>query len=121
MFVSRGQWKMYPARTIHSNVLVVVRSGILNLQEDGQPFEVREGNYIILYAGRHHGGLLPYSPGLKFYWVHFMINENYGQQPDSRTLSVHQTSSVSNVVNLYFLFHRLMEVQQKNIAQKNSV
>ncbi len=69
-FISRGRGR-HPERVIDSWEIIVVSSGVLGISEDERKFEVKEGEYLLLYPGRRHAGTLDYCKGLSFFWLHF--------------------------------------------------
>ena len=72
LFVSRGSGS-HPERVIDSPELIVVRSGVLEMMEEGEHFRLGAGTSLILRPGRRHGGAAPYPPDLSFYWIHFAV------------------------------------------------
>jgi AraC-like DNA-binding protein len=75
-FKSRGQG-CHPVRIIDSYELIFIESGILKIYENDFNFALPQGDCLILYPGRKHGGLSNYQPDLKFYWLHFMVDNKY--------------------------------------------
>lgn len=71
-FISRGHGR-HPERIIDSWEIIVVNSGILGIYEGDTEFEVKDGEYLLLYPGRRHGGTLDYRKGLSFFWLHFQV------------------------------------------------
>jgi YesN/AraC family two-component response regulator len=75
LFISRGIGK-HPERVMDSYEVIFVRSGILGISEEDIAYEVHEGQALILYPHRQHGGTKTYLSDLSFYWIHFHLNEN---------------------------------------------
>lgn len=72
LFVSRRDaGQRHAERTIDSHELIVVRSGVLGMHEDGERIDVAAGEALVLTAGRRHGGTADYPPELSFHWLHF--------------------------------------------------
>jgi len=81
LFVSPGQG-IHPTRVIDSYELIFVMQGCFECFEDGSDFHVRSGQSLLLFPGHVHGSRVPYPPDLRFYWVHFRLNEARGPGPD---------------------------------------
>ena len=59
-------------RTISEEfVLILCNKGTLFIEQDGRPYEVRPGHYILLFPGVEHGGYKASSGDLSYYWCHF--------------------------------------------------
>ncbi len=72
LFVSRRDaGQRHPDRTIDSHELILVRSGVLGMHEDGERIDVAAGEALVLTAGRRHGGTADYRLDLSFHWLHF--------------------------------------------------
>lgn len=108
LFVSRGQGT-HPDRIIQTFELMYVKEGRLSMEEAGQPFEVGEGETLLLWPGRRHRGLQPYPPGLSFYWVHFGLRD---VAQGEMALTVPQHASVGRPDHLTLLFRRLIDDQE---------
>lgn len=74
LFISRGD-AMHPTRVIDSHELIFVIQGCLDMWENDEVFQVCEGDALHLYPGREHGSTKIMPPELKFYWIHFEIEE----------------------------------------------
>ena len=77
LFISPGYGR-HPVRTIDSNELIFVKSGVLGIYEGAESFEIGPGQTFLLRAGVQHGGASEYSPELQFYWIHFRLRETQG-------------------------------------------
>ena len=108
LFVSRGQG-VHPDRVIQTFELIFVKDGCLNLEEEGRPFDIREGETLLLWPGRRHRGLQPYAPGLSFYWVHFGL---WDHPHVDMALTVPQHATVGRPDHLTLLFRRLIDDQE---------
>jgi AraC-like DNA-binding protein len=72
LFVCRKDGgQRHPDRVIDSHELIVVRSGVLAMHEDGERIDVAAGEALVLTAGRRHGGASDYPRDLSFHWLHF--------------------------------------------------
>jgi AraC-like DNA-binding protein len=74
LFISRGT-AMHPTRVINSHELIFVKQGELDMWEEEQVFHLKAGHTLHLWPGRQHGSTKPMPLGLKFYWIHFEIEE----------------------------------------------
>ncbi len=101
LFVSRGA-AMHPTRIIDSHELIFVKEGCLDMWEGDQEFHVEAGQALHLWPGRQHGSIKPMPPDLRFYWIHFDLDEN-------------GTEDESAVANSYVPFMRVP--QHKTISQ----
>ncbi|WP_407573082.1 AraC family transcriptional regulator [Deinococcus altitudinis] len=108
LFVSRGQG-IHPDRVIPTFELIFVKEGCLSMEEEGHPFDIREGETLLLWPGRRHRGLQPYAPGLSFYWVHFGLRD---LPHDEMALTVPQHAAVGRPDHLALLFRRLIDDQE---------
>lgn len=74
LFISRGA-AMHPTRTIDSHVLIFVKHGELDMWEESQVFHLESGQTLHLWPGRQHGSTKPMPLGLKYYWIHFEVED----------------------------------------------
>src|SRR5271165_5643572 len=72
VFVSPAQG-IHHGRVIDSYELILARTGTLVLSEETTVFALEHGDTLILWPGRFHRGVAPYSPNTSFYWVHFFL------------------------------------------------
>jgi AraC-like DNA-binding protein len=78
LFISRGT-AMHPTRIIGSHELIFVKQGELDMWEEDNVFHLEAGQTLHLWPGRKHGSTKPMPAGLKFYWIHFEV-EDRGQE-----------------------------------------
>ncbi len=78
LFISRGV-AMHPTRVIDSHELIFVKQGELDMWEDDQLFHLEEGQTLHLWPRRRHGSTRPMPPKLRFYWIHFTVDEPDGE------------------------------------------
>ncbi len=70
-------------RTIDNIELIVGIQGTAYLQQDGERYEVGEGDVLVLLPGHPHEGYAPSQPGTSFYWVHFTCDDGFTvEDPD---------------------------------------
>lgn len=74
LFVSPG-FGIHPTRVIDSHELIFVAQGCLDMFEEDESLHVTENQTLLLFPGKKHGGRLPYSADLQFYWVHFRLHD----------------------------------------------
>lgn len=67
---------MHPTRVIDSHELILVKEGCLDMWEADQTFHVEAGQSLHLWPGRQHGSTKPMPPDLRFYWIHFDLDDN---------------------------------------------
>ncbi len=78
LFIARGT-AMHPTRIIGSHELIFVKHGELDMWEEDQVFHLEAGQTLHLWPGRQHGSTKPMPLGLKFYWIHFEVENRKGK------------------------------------------
>ena len=107
-FLSRGHG-CHETRTINSHEIIFVVEGWLGMFEDHHSFEVNAGEALILHPGHVHGGTATYPRNLKFFWLHFYLNETeFGLEE----LDLPQHVSVHRPARLTELFRRFLHDQE---------
>lgn len=120
LFVSRGK-AMHPTRVIDSHELIFVKQGRLDLWEDDQSFHLAAGQALHLWPGRRHGGSKPMPLGLKFYWIHFEVEERNGNEDHNgdndlaSTIRIPQVISVDQPARLERLFRMFLDDQETGL------
>ncbi|WP_226000390.1 AraC family ligand binding domain-containing protein [Paenibacillus sp. BJ-4] len=71
-FISEVPWK-HMNRSIENFELILGVHEKVYIREDQEHFEIGEGDIVLLYPGRTHGGYRESLPGVKFYWFHFDV------------------------------------------------
>ena len=107
-FKSIGEGR-HPTRKINSFELIFVESGHLKLYENDIEFSLFPGDCLILYPDREHGGLNDYQTGLKFYWLHFTVNDSYHDRFSKR---ISQKTSLHTPDRLTTWFRRFLNDQE---------
>ncbi len=79
-FQAEESWS-HMARKISDYELLIGVSETVYLEVEGEPFEIKPGNALILKPGQFHRGFKPSLPGVSFYWFHFMQPEADGREP----------------------------------------
>jgi AraC-like DNA-binding protein len=111
LFVSPG-FGMHAVRVIDSYELIFVSQGRLDMFEDDRPFSLVRDQTLLLSPGVRHGGLLPYTPDVNFYWVHFRV-QDFPSQP--AWVSVPKVAAIRNPDALTELFCRFISDQESGI------
>ncbi len=70
LFISNGKGR-HLTRTMPEHELIFVKSGVLHIRAGTEYFEVKAGQYLILYKNIEHGGTADYAKDLSFFWAHF--------------------------------------------------
>jgi AraC-like DNA-binding protein len=115
LFISRGKGT-HPTRVIQSHEIIFVTQGLLEMWEQNRSFTVEAGQILHLYPNRQHGGLKPFHPDLKFYWIHFEVIER-DDSPLSggfELIEVPQTKTVSRPEKLETLFRYFLDEQESS-------
>ena len=106
--VSRGIGR-HPNRVWPNFDLIYVISGVLGIQEDDTAFEVKPGESLLLWPGRHHWGTTDYTPDLVYFWLHFDLR-NAGDGSQAYTnVPVPQHATISRPGHLTELFRRYLD------------
>jgi AraC-like DNA-binding protein len=111
LFVSPG-FGVHPVRVIDSWELIFVSQGQLDMFEGDRPFSLVRNQALLLSPGIRHGGLLPYTPDVNFYWVHFHVQDP-GLQ--SAWVSVPKVATIRDPDSLTELFCRFISDQESGI------
>jgi AraC-like DNA-binding protein len=96
---------------IGSHELIYVDGGTLHIREQQTDYEVREGESLILFPGRHHAGTAPYDEGLRFYWIHFDVTARSPEEQGEH-LRVAQHCKVGRPDRLTQLFRWFLDEQE---------
>jgi AraC-like DNA-binding protein len=122
LFISRGS-AMHPTRIIESHELIFVIQGELDMWESGQVFHLSAGQTLHLWPGRRHGSTKPMPPDLRFYWIHFEMEElahaGRAGAGDSLTapIVIPQTAHMANPEALERLFRIFLNGQDTGTLQ----
>ncbi len=108
LFKSPG-YGIHPDRTIDSYELIFVRSGTLELEEEGRIFRIHKGESLLLWPGKRHRGLNEYLSGLAFYWAHFKLDN---PQLTGREITVEQHTRPQRPERILELYHRLLDEKE---------
>jgi AraC-like DNA-binding protein len=125
LFISRGA-AVHPTRIIDSHELIFVKQGELDLWEGDQAFHLEAGDTLHLWPGRQHGGTNPMPLGLRFYWIHFEIEEpnardKGGSGSDlAQIIRVPQVAHVCQPERLERLFRTFLDDQETGMLHPYS-
>lgn len=111
--ISRGRGRHIERIASHF-VLLVVRQGVLHIEEEGKEFSVHAGQSLLLWPGRHHVGTRDYDDHLQFFWLHFRLMPT----PKSPThLDVPQHTQLARPDFVTELFRRYLDDQSTDCLQ----
>jgi AraC-like DNA-binding protein len=122
LFISRGD-AMHPTRIIDSHELIFVKQGCLDMWEQDQVFHLDAGQTLHLWPGRQHGSSEIMPLGLKFYWIHFEIEEKNGDdiraggRDYAPAVKVPQVTCIGEPEKLERLFRMFLDDQESGVLQ----
>ncbi len=125
LFISRGA-AMHPTRIIDSHELIFVKQGELDMWEEDHTFHLEAGQTLHLWPGRRHGSTKPMPLGLKFYWIHFEIEErnikefNSSSDEFAPTVKVPQVNRIGQPERLERLFRTFLDDQESGLLHPNA-
>lgn len=80
-FKSDDHWS-HQDRTINDYELIIGVSGTVFMEAGGLTYEVKGGDMLILAPGERHRGYKLSSPGVSFYWFHFLLPDARQGEPE---------------------------------------
>lgn len=119
LFISRGA-AMHPTRIIDTHELIFVKQGELDMWEEDKTFHLEAGQTLHLWPARQHGSVKPMPIGLKFYWIHFEIQEcaknGWNRQNHFYQIKrIPQLGCIRQPERLERLFRIFLEDQEKGV------
>jgi len=114
LFVSPG-FGIHAERIIDSYELIFVTQGHLDIFEGDRCFNLGCNQTLLLCPGIRHGGLLPYTADVNFYWAHFRLREVASADT---TLSLPKVASIRDSEGLTELFCRFISDQESGILDR---
>lgn len=120
LFISRGV-AMHPTRIIDSHELILVKQGELDMWEEDRVFHLEAGQTLHLFPGRQHGSTKPMPLGLKFYWIHFEIDEQNSRRARragaelNQRIKIPQSAHLCHPERLERLFRTFLEDQETGV------
>lgn len=113
LFISRGKG-IHPDRVIDSHELIYVCRGELGIREEENIFHLSAGQSLILQPGKRHGGICPYPPDLRFYWLHFRLPPLQAHSRHTYLLNVPQSASPGHPCRVEELFRWFLSSQEES-------
>lgn len=92
--------------------LLFVSQGCVPIQEEERAYELKTGQTLILWPGRHHWGTSDYEIDTRMYWMHFTLEETSELSEKSDVLSVPQYATAIRPNVLEEMFRRFIEDQR---------
>lgn len=121
LFVSPG-YGFHKTRILDSYELIFVIQGSIDLFEESESYAVQTGQTLVLSPGRRHGAINPYTPELRFFWIHFLFRDRVGGDfsiapepsdlPKVRSIRVPKTATIDDAFRLEELFQRFVSDQE---------
>ncbi len=62
---------LHMKRKMEDTVLILMQKGCLHMLQNGNAISVRGGEYLFLFGGIEHEGLLPCTEPILYHWIHF--------------------------------------------------
>lgn len=75
-FLAASEPFYHADRTADFNVLIYVTEGVIYVTEDGTDYAVKEGELLFLKSHVHHCGKYEIPRGTKWYFMHFLTEDN---------------------------------------------
>lgn len=107
LFTTSETW-IHPKACEKTCEIIYVTKGTVFLEEEGEKYELREGELIFLAPGKVHEGFCESHGRTSFYWVHFNIE---GYSPNTFTL---------NNFTYVSLFKELLHYSSTPVCPKHS-
>jgi AraC-like DNA-binding protein len=111
LFVSPG-FGIHAERVIDSYELIFVTQGCLDIFEGARRFHLARNQSLLLHPGIRHGGALPYTPDVNFYWAHFRVRQG---SSSGLVIGVPKTATVRDPEGLTELFCRFISDQESGM------
>nr|WP_306220259.1 AraC family transcriptional regulator [Cohnella sp. WQ 127256] len=115
-FLANEPWS-HMARKMSEYELLIGVSENVYLEVEGEPFEIKPGDVMILKPGQFHQGYKPSLPGVSFYWFHFMQPEADGREPDGM-LSLY--AECANPNRIHILARQLLHAANGGYSLPNA-
>jgi AraC-like DNA-binding protein len=126
LFISRGSNAMHPTRIIKSHELILVKQGEMDMWENDNHFHLEAGQTLHLFPDRQHGGSKVLPPNLKFYWIHFEVNDHaakHSRRKDtdfSPAIVLPQVAQLPQPERLERLFRLFLDEQETGTLHPDS-
>lgn len=102
------------SRTFDVFVLILVKEGILYINQNGTEYEVKQDEYIFLNPYEEHFGYKSSIGDLSYYWVHFFptskikIKNNFDEIIQKNIFIMPEYGKISLTQQPFLLFNRLI-------------
>lgn len=114
LFISNGSG-IHPERVIQSFELIFVTNGELAMQEEDTIYRLTAGDSLVLNPNTCHRGIEPYGRDLRFYWVHFNIDDHDEKILGMSSIPLIKNSRVEDINKISTLFNLLLHEQEKGL------
>lgn len=107
-------------------VLILVKEGILYINQNGIDYEVKANEYIFLNPHEEHYGFKPSVGNLSYFWVHFFPNPDlkivydYESIKNSNSYIMPEYGTISLTQQPFLLFNRLIGLASTTNFLNNS-
>lgn len=124
LFIGRGA-AQHPTRIIDSHELIFVKQGELDMWEGDRAFHLEPGAALHLFPGRQHGSSKPMPAGLKFFWLHFEVDnrgsdENRAGDEFAPVIKIPQMTYVAQPERLEWLFRTFLDDQEAGMLNPHA-
>jgi len=75
-FISEYNW-IHGRRIIDSFEIIIGIKGVAYIQQDGEAYDIKPGDILLLLPGHIHYGYFASEKGTEFYWFHFNFKGEY--------------------------------------------
>ncbi|NNV06148.1 AraC family transcriptional regulator [Geobacillus sp. C56-T2] len=112
--------KRHFRRTFSVFDLLYVKQGCLYMTENGHPFSVGSGQYLLLIPGRDHYGHLPCRERTQFVWLHFLLPdfEVAADCSINRQRVVEKEATYTEPIQYRFAIRQYGELKQRERAEQ---
>lgn len=80
---------VHARRNLDSFLLIIVQKGTLHISQANEDYDIKENQFIVLFADHEHYGYKPSDGYLSYYWVHFYIEDSNYRYYDDSSLKEH--------------------------------
>jgi AraC-like DNA-binding protein len=114
---TRDLHRRHADRVLPVHELIVVQSGMLPIAEEDRRFAVRQGEWVLLQAGRRHYGYDFMAGETWFFWVVFGHRDGDSFRPEQRG---RRAGVLARPDRVQILFEQMLEDQQAAILTPDS-
>jgi AraC-like DNA-binding protein len=109
---TRGLHRRHADRVLPVHELIAVQSGMLPIAEEDRRLSIRQGEWVLLQAGRRHHGYDDLDRDTWFFWAVFDPHDGDGFRPGLRD---RQFGPLARPDRVRILFEQMLEDQQAAI------